>query len=301
MKFAGIEAGGTKFVCVIGDEYGQVFARTQVPTTTPDETMPKVVEFLTAHQQQNPLDAIGIACFGPIDPKLHSPTYGYITSTPKLPWRNYNIVGEIKNTFAVPIQFDTDVNGAALGEYYWGNGQKVDNFIYLTVGTGIGGGVISKGELLHGAMHPEMGHILIPQDGSKDPFPGVCPYHGNCLEGLASGPAIKARWLVDSALDLEQDHPAWDLEAEYLAAALMNYLLCFAPERIILGGGVMKQPHLLPLIQAKTKAKLAGYLENSTIEKIEQTIVLAALGQEAGNIGALALARLAIANVKERK
>ena len=293
MKFAGIEAGGTKFVCVIGDEQGKISARKQIATTTPSETMPELLEFLHQQHQESPLAAIGIACFGPIDLQSKSATYGYITSTPKLPWRYYNIVGAVVEEFNLPVQFDTDVNAAALGEYYWGQGKDIDNFIYLTIGTGIGGGAMVEGKLLHGAMHPEMGHILIPQE-RQDTFPGICPYHGNCLEGLASGPAIKARWQVESALDLGLDHPAWALESDYLARALMNYLLCFSPERIILGGGVMKQPQLLGMIQAKTKANLAKYLENATIADIESTIVLAALGQEAGNIGALALAHRAL-------
>jgi fructokinase len=290
MQLAGIEAGGTKFVIVIGDEHGKVVAREHIPTTTTDETMPSVINFLKQHT----FSALGIACFGPIDPNPESKTYGYITSTPKLSWRNYNILGALKQAFPdTPMHFDTDVNGAALGEHYWGNGRDCKNFIYLTVGTGIGGGVMLEGKLLHGVMHPEMGHVLIPQD-ANDPFPGICPYHGNCLEGLASGPAIKARWHVESALDLAPEHPAWDFEADYLAAALMNYLLCFAPERIILGGGVMKQKQLLPLIQAKTRELLNGYLQNSSIESIEKTIVLAGLGQEAGNMGALALAKLGL-------
>jgi fructokinase len=291
MKLAGIEAGGTKFIIVIGDDQGKVLARSQIPTTTTTETMTQVIDFLKKHE----FSALGVACFGPIDPNPHSPTYGYITSTPKTSWRHYDIVGTLTRALPpVPVFFDTDVNGAALGEYYWGNGKNINNFIYLTVGTGIGGGVMIDGKLLHGTMHPELGHILIPQDLINDPFPGICPYHGNCLEGLASGPAIKSRWDVESALDLHASHPAWDFEADYLAKAMTNYILCFSPERIILGGGVMQQQQLLPLIQAKTKQLLAGYIENQTITSIEKTIVLAALGQEAGNMGALALARLAL-------
>ena len=296
MKLAGIEAGGTKFIVVIGDDQGKVLARSQIPTTTPAETMTQVIDFLKKHE----FSALGVACFGPIDPNPHSKTYGYITSTPKTSWRHYDIIGTLKRALPpTPMSFDTDVNGAALGEYYWGKGKDIDNFIYLTVGTGVGGGVMINGKLLHGAMHPELGHIVIPQDPANDFFAGICPYHGNCLEGLASGPAIKARWEVESALDLHATHPAWDCEADYLAKAMMNYILCFSPERIILGGGVMKQEQLLPLIQAKTKQLLAGYIENKTISAIEDTIVLAALGQEAGNMGALALARLALTDPKK--
>lgn len=291
MRFAGVEAGGTKFICVIGDETGKIFARLQIPTTTPEETMPQILNFLKKHHAESPLDAIGIACFGPIDPNPKSSTYGFITSTPKVAWRNFNIVASVSGALPVRVNFDTDVNGAALGEYFWGHGQGLNDFIYLTVGTGIGGGVMVDGKLLHGAMHPEMGHMFVPQDLSIDVFAGVCPYHGNCLEGLASGPALKARWNVESALDLPPDHSAWEIEAQYLAYAMANYILCFSPERIILGGGVMKQKHLLPLIQEKTKKILAGYIQNSTVNDIENTIVLAALEQEAGSLGALALAR----------
>lgn len=291
MQLAGIEAGGTKFVVVIGDDQGKIKAREQIPTTTPEETLNSVIDFLRQHE----FKALGIASFGPIDPNPLSKTYGYITSTPKISWRNCNLVGILQDAFPnTPMCFDTDVNGAALGEYYFGHGQGYNNFVYLTIGTGIGGGLMINGQLVHGAMHPEMGHILIPQDKSNDPFPGLCPYHGNCFEGLASGPAIKKRWGVDSALDLTIDHPAWDFESDYIAAAMMNYLLCFSPERIILGGGVMKQKQLLPLIHNKTKKLLNGYLQNKSITHIEQTIVLAALGQEAGNMGALALAKSAL-------
>lgn len=294
MRFAGIEAGGTKFVCVIGNEEGRISTRMQIPTTTPAETMPQVLEFLLKCHQEKPLDALGIACFGPIDPNPKSLTYGSITSTPKLAWRNFNIVEAVTKLINVPIRFDTDVNGAALGEYYWGQARGLSDFIYLTIGTGIGGGIMMDGKLLHGTMHPEMGHLFIPQDKLMDPFAGICPYHGNCLEGLASGPAIKARWNVESALDLAFDHQAWKFEAHYLAYAMANYILCFAPERIILGGGVMKQEQLLPMIHAETKKILAGYIQNQSVEHIEDTIVLAGLAQEAGNVGALALAHLAL-------
>lgn len=289
MQLAGIEAGGTKFVVVIGDEHGKVIAREQFATTIPDETMTEVMAFLKTQE----FAALGVASFGPIDPNPKSKTYGYITSTPKISWRNYDILGTLKKALPqIPMQFDTDVNGAALGEHYWGEARGIEHFIYLTIGTGIGGGAMIHGKLLHGVMHAEMGHMLIPQDKVNDPFPGICPYHGNCFEGLASGPAIKERWGVDSALDLPIDHPAWDFESDYIAAAMMNYILCFAPEKIILGGGVMKQTQLLPLIHEKTKKLLNGYIQNNSVAHIEKTIVLAGLGQEAGNLGALALAKL---------
>lgn len=294
MRLIGVEAGGTKFVCVLGNEKGEVQDHVHIPTTTPDITLKAVVQFIEKHQGHALIDAIGIGAFGPIDPDTHSKTYGFITSTPKPGWRDCNIIGTIASHFKLPIGFDTDVNAAALGEHYWGNGRDCRHLIYLTVGTGIGGGVILEGSLQHGMMHTEMGHILIPHDRKKDPFEGICPYHHDCLEGLASGPAIKTRWHVDSALDLPEDHKAWDLESDYLAYAMANYILCFSPERIILGGGVMKQKQLLAKIHEKTVKFLGGYIENKSVWNIQETIVLAALGQEAGNIGALALAKQAL-------
>lgn len=294
MRLIGIEAGGTKFVCVLGNDKGEVQDMLQIPTQEPQVTLEAVIRFIEKHHGKIPVDAIGIGAFGPIDPDPDSATYGYITSTPKLDWRNCNIVGKITEYFNVPVGFDTDVNAAALGELYWGNGQGYKHLIYLTVGTGIGGGIILNGELQHGMMHAEMGHVLIPHDSIKDPFAGICPYHKDCLEGLASGPAIKARWQVNSAMDLPENHFAWELESDYLASAIVNYILCFSPQRIILGGGVMKQKHLLREIQAKTVKLLNGYIQNSSVSKIADTIVLAALGQEAGNIGALALAKWAL-------
>ena len=208
-----------------------------------------------------------------------------------LAWENCNIVGVLQAALPnTPIGFDTDVNVALLGEMRWGHAVGLTDALYLTVGTGIGGGVLVNGELLHGVMHAEMGHVLIPHDRVKDPFAGCCPYHHDCLEGLASGPALKARWHVDSAMHLPEDHPAWDLEADYLAAAMVNYLLCFSPQKIILGGGVMKQAHLLSMVQQKTRHLLQGYLKNSSIDDIEQTIVQAKLGQNAGALGSLAFA-----------
>lgn len=294
MRLIGIEAGGTKFVCVLGNDKGEVEDSIQIPTEMPEVTLKHVIAFIRKHEKTAPIDAIGIGAFGPIDPKRSSKTYGYITSTPKPGWANCNIVGAIKKEFPVPIWFDTDVNAAALGELYWGNGQGCKHLMYITIGTGVGGGLILNGELQHGLMHLEMGHMLIPHNREKDPYEGYCPYHKDCLEGLASGPAIKDRWKVESALLLPQDHVAWDIESDYLAYAMANCILCYSPERIILGGGVMKQPQLLPMVREKTLAFLAGYIQNRSIEHIEKTIVLAALGQEAGNIGALALAKLAL-------
>ncbi len=290
MRLAGIEAGGTKFICVIGNEQGEVEDRLEIPTETPDITLARITDFLLQHHRQKPLEALGIGCFGPIDPLPHSPHYGCVTSTPKLAWKNCNVVKMIHAALPIPIGFDTDVNVALLGEMHWGHAAGLTDVIYLTVGTGIGGGVAVNGQLLHGVMHAEIGHLLIPHDRIKDPYAGCCPYHGDCLEGLASGPSLKARWQVNSALELPEDHVAWDLEAEYLGLAMVNYLLCFSPQKIILGGGVMKQQHLLAKIHQKTRQLMKGYLKNQSIDHLEETIVLAKLGQDAGALGSLAFA-----------
>ena len=291
---AGIEGGGTKFVAMIGNDQGDVLHRERFPTTTPDETMPLVLDYFMRQQAEYPFAAIGIGSFGPVDPDPKSLTYGHITTTPKAGWMNYDLVGDVAQAFDVPIGFNTDVNAAALGEYYWGAAQGLTDFLYVTIGTGIGGGAMVGGRLLHGAMHPEMGHMHVPQDHERDPFEGICPYHKNCLEGLASGPALKARWQVESAMDLLPAHVAWELEAEYLGSAVSNWILTFSPQKIILGGGVMKQKQLLSMIHKKVLEYLAGYVENDTIKCIQETVVLPGLGDNAGGCGALALAKQAL-------
>ena len=288
--FAGIEAGGTKFVCAVGDGEGKILHRVTIPTTTPDETLPKIIEFFKGIEGH--IAAFGIGSFGPIDAHVGSPTYGYITSTPKIAWVNYNLLGAIQNAFNVPTGFTTDVTTAALGEYEWGAAQKLTNFVYMTVGTGIGAASIINGKSIPGMGHQEMGHMLIPHDQERDPFPGICPYHHDCLEGLACGGAIKQRWEVPSALDLPADHPAWNLQADYLAAALMNCILTLAPERIIMGGGVMRQMHLFPKIRDRVLQKLNDYVTASIlVDHIDEYIVPPGLADRAGVAGAIALAR----------
>jgi fructokinase len=283
-----IEAGGTKFVCAIGTEKGEILEKVSFLTKTPGETLKKVVEFFLDKK----IEAIGIGCFGPIDLDENSETYGYITSTPKPDWSNYNILGELKKHFDIPMSFDTDVNGAALGEIKWGSAIGLDSVIYLTVGTGIGGGIYSGGKLVHGMTHPETGHILVKREENDD-YKGKCPYHGDCLEGMASGPAIEQRWGV-KAYELEENHRAWDLEAYYLAQGLINYILIMSPKKIILGGGVMKQKQLFPLIRKKVVQTLNGYVFHKNIlENIEEYIVPPKLGDNAGICGGLALAKLA--------
>ncbi|WP_280521357.1 ROK family protein [Paenibacillus mangrovi] len=287
-----IEAGGTKFVCGIGKEDGTVLERTSFPTTTPEETMAQVVAFF----QNKGVEAIGIGSFGPIDPVKGSPTYGRITTTPKPYWSNFDFVGHMSSHFQVPIEFDTDVNGAALGEYTWGAAQGLDSCLYITVGTGIGAGAVVGGELIHGLSHPEMGHILVRRH-PDDKFEGFCPYHGDCLEGVAAGPSLSKRWGVPGA-DLTPDHPAWEMEAYYLAQALMNYILILSPQKIVMGGGVMKQQQLFPLIHTKLQELLSGYVQLPAIsEHIADYIVSPQLGDNAGLCGALALAKKALAAV----
>ena len=247
--YGAIEAGGTKFVCLVGSGPDDIRAETRFPTTTPEATLRNALEFLRAEQvRQGPLAAVGIASFGPVDLHPGSATFGFITSTPKPGWANVDVAGAARAALGVPVGFDTDVNAAGLAEWRWGAAQGLDSVLYLTVGTGIGGGGLMDGRLLHGLVHPEMGHIRIPHDLQLDPFPGVCPFHGDCLEGLACGPAIKARW-QQPAEELPHDHPAWPLEARYLALALVNFICTLSPRRIVVGGGVMSNPRLLPMIR----------------------------------------------------
>lgn len=287
----GIEAGGTKFVCAVGTGRDDIQAETRFPTTTPAETIGRAIAFFQAQQaNRGPLAAIGIAAFGPLDPNPQSPTYGYITTTPKPGWANADFAGAVARVLSVPVGFDTDVNGAALGEWRWGAAQGLDTFIYLTIGTGIGGGVMVNGQLLHGLIHPEMGHISLPHDWAVDPYAGRCPYHGDCLEGMAAGPAIGDRW-GQPAFELPAGHPAWALEAHYLALALRTFICTLSPQRIILGGGVMEQPQLFPLVRQKTQAVLNGYVQSPAIlQQIDSYIVPPGLGNRAGVLGAMALA-----------
>jgi fructokinase len=285
--YAGLEAGGTKFVCLIANGPDKILAQARFPTGPPLETLPKVIEFFVAHR---PFAALGIAAFGPCDLDPGSPTYGHITTTPKPGWENVDLLGIFRRAFAVPVGFDTDVNAAALGEWTWGAGQGLDSLVYVTVGTGIGGGGVINGRTLHGLVHPEMGHIRVPRV-SGDSFAGNCPYHGDCLQGLAAGPAIEARW-GRKAEDLPPDHPAWDLEASYLALAVNDLICVLSPRRIILGGGVMNRGHLFPLIRRKVQGLLSGYIRSaSVLERMEEFIVPPGLEERSGALGAIALAR----------
>ncbi len=288
----GIEAGGTKFVCAVGTGPDDIRAETRITTSKPDETIAHAVDFLRTEQARHgPLAAVGIASFGPIDPDPASVSFGHITSTPKPGWSNTDLVGPVRQALNVPVGFDTDVNVAALGEQHWGAGQGLDDLAYLTIGTGIGGGGIVGGQLMHGLIHPEMGHMRIPHDLQADPYPGHCPFHGDCLEGLACGPAISDRW-KQPADSLPVDHPAWPLEAHYLALALVNVICTLSPRRIVLGGGVMANQQLYPLVRSKVQSLLNRYVQSPAIlDDVEQYIVAPALGNRSGVLGAFALAQ----------
>lgn len=291
--FGGIEAGGTKFVCAVGSGPNDIRAQMRFPTTTPTETLSRASAFFNEQARQGELVALGVASFGPIDPDPASAGFGQITTTPKPGWAYTDVVGALQQALGVPVGFDTDVNGAGLAEHRWGAAQGLDTFIYLTVGTGVGGGGMVGGRLMHGLIHPEMGHIRIPHNPIDDPFPGTCPYHGDCLEGLASGPALETRW-QQSAATLPPDHPAWELEAHYLALALTNFICTLSPQRILLGGGVMNQSQLLPRIRSKVLTLLHGYVQAPAIlEHIDTYIAAPALGNRAGVLGAMALAMAA--------
>jgi fructokinase len=274
--FGGIEAGGTKFVCGVGTGPDDLLT-TQIPTGSPEATVAEAVAWI-GEKSAGRLNAVGIGSFGPVD--LNG---GYITSTPKAAWRNYHLAGAIGRGLGVPVRFDTDVNAAVLGEARWGAARGISNCLYLTIGTGIGGGAIVRGQILHGLTHPEMGHIRIPHDSVADPFAGGCPYHGDCLEGLASGPAIQARWGMPG-WDLPRDHPAWVLEARYLALGIANLVCTLSPERILIGGGVMRQTQLYEMVRREVERILAGYVEKLPL------ITPPGLGEFAGVLGALALA-----------
>lgn len=289
--YGGIEAGGTKFVCMVGSDPTHVIDETRFPTVYPDETIRQAVMFFEPYLKRGELAAVGIASFGPLDLNPTSPTYGYITTTPKPNWNQVDLRGRIQKALNLPVAFDTDVNAAAFGEQYWiPENQKMDPFAYMTVGTGIGVGILRKGHPLHGMMHTEIGHAAVPHNLERDPFQGICPYHGDCLEGLASGPAMFKRWGMN-AESLPDDHPGWDLEAEYIALALTNLIYFFSPRRIVLGGGVSQHLGFLPAVRSKVLRLLNGYIHSKIIlDKIDEFIVSPRLGNQSGVLGAIAMA-----------
>lgn len=288
MRLGALEAGGTKMVCAIGDESGKIYEQVSIPTETPEITMPKLI----AYFEERNVEALGIGCFGPIDPDKKSETYGYITSTPKLAWADYNIVGTMEKSLKVPVGFDTDVNGSVLGEVTFGQAKGKNCVVYVTIGTGVGAGIYIEGKLLHGMLHPEAGHILLTQR-EDDTYEGTCPYHKTCLEGLAAGPAIEARW-GRKAVELKDDARVWDLEAYYIAQAIVNYILILSPQMIILGGGVMHQEQLFPQIRSYVKKMMNGYIKTKEMADLDHYIVPASLNDDQGIMGALELGRRAL-------
>jgi fructokinase len=290
-----VEAGGSKFVCAVGTGPDDLRDATRFPTTTPEETIGRVTAFFQSHRDRASLTAVGVAAFGPVDLDPASPTYGFVTSTPKPGWSGTDLAGAIGRALGLPIGFDTDVNGAGLAEWRWGAGRRLGSVLYVTVGTGVGGGLIVDGRPLHGLLHPEMGHMRLPRDPARDPFAGCCPYHGDCLEGLACGVAMEQRW-GQRAEDLPEDHQAWDLEAEYLALACHNWIVTLSPEKIIFGGSVMGHALLLARVRRRTRELLADYVQASQVlDDIDDYIVAPSLGSRSGVLGAIALAARAFA------
>jgi len=289
MRYGALEGGGTKMVMAVMDENMNILARETIPTRTPDETMPEMIAFFKKHE----IDALGIGCFGPLDLRKESPTYGYITVTPKLAWCNYPLVPEFEKALKVPCFIDTDVNAAALCEAEMGAGKGLKNCVYVTIGTGVGAGVVCEGNLVHGLMHPEWGHFLLSPH-QDDPTPeGFCPYHKGCVEGLIAGPAIEKRWGI-SAKELAPDHPAWKLEAHYLAQMCVSALMMISTEKIILGGGVMGQSHLFPMVRKEVMDMLGGYIH--CLKDADDLIVPPACFPDSGLLGSGLLAKKGMEN-----
>lgn len=291
---AAIEAGGTKFVCGIGTGPHDMRDVVRIPTTTPQDTLGAVTRYLsTAKSKHGPFSAIGVGSFGPIDLDPKSETFGYITSTPKPGWQFTKIVPMLSERYNVPVAWDTDVNAAAMAEFLWGAGQETDPLIYITVGTGVGGGVLINGQLLHGLLHPEIGHLLVPPPRNSTAIQQAChcPFHKSCVEGYVSGSALATRWGV-KADALPPDHPAWEEVADVMAHALMNLTLSLCPKRIILGGGVMSQEHILPLIRGQLKKLNNNYLRVPELGRnLDEFIVPPGLGARSGLLGAMALGK----------
>jgi fructokinase len=294
MSIGGIEAGGTRWTCAVGVGDGEVERSESFPTTTPPETLGRATRFFAAVPD---LEAVGVGAFGPVEVNRSSPRWGTITTTPKPGWCNTDVVTPLAEALGVPIALDTDVNAAAVGEWRHGAARGLDTFVYVTVGTGIGGGAFANGRPVHGLLHPEVGHMLIPHDRGRDPFPGSCPFHRDCLEGLASGTALRERWGRPG--EELTDPEAWELEAEYLALGLANVVLVLAAERIVLGGGVGAAPGLLPRIRARLLDVLGGYVDAPPlVDAIDEYLVAPGLGPRSGVVGAIELARDAVGQAR---
>jgi fructokinase len=291
MLYGSIEAGGTKFRCAVGRDPQSIVGEVRFATRAPEETLEEAAAFFRPFVESGQVGRVGLGSFGPVDLDPESATYGYITSTPKPGWQNTDIHGRLEEKLGVPVVMDTDVNAAALGEYEWGAGRGKDPCLYLTVGTGIGGGLVKDGKPYFGLLTPEMGHVRIPHDLRVDPFPGACPFHGDCLEGLAAGPAIEKRMGKRGEL-LAEDDPFWEIEAGYLADALMNYIVVASPRIIIVGGGVMKQQAVWRSLRSNLQERLNGYLRHEMLlERMEEYVVPPELGDRAGVMGGIVLAR----------
>lgn len=284
MIYGALEAGGTKMVCAIGDETGRIIEQISVPTTTPDETMPAIIDYF----KDKNIKALGIACFGPVDLDKSSETYGHFLKTPKLAWRDFDMVGTMKNALSVPIGFDTDVNGSLLGEVTWGAAKGVSDVIYITIGTGVGGGIWTNGGLVHGMLHPELGHMKLIKP-ANDTYECRCPYHDSCFEGLSCGLAVEERWNA-KARDLADKDEVWELESYYIAQALTNLIFILSPKKIILGGGIMHQMQLFPLIRKKVLENINDYIVTKELEDIDNYIIPAGLNDDQGIMGAIKLA-----------
>ena len=285
-----IEAGGTKVLCAVADRSGHVLDQIRIPTTTPSETLGAASAFFdNAIAERGPLAALAIGSFGPLSLNPVAADYGSITSTPKPGWQDVDLLGHFQRTIDAPMTLDTDVNAAAVGERLFGSGRGLDTFCYVTVGTGIGVGLLIGGAPHGGANHPEAGHICLPRAPGDTDFTGICPFHGNCLEGMASGPAMKARWGCAAEM-LADDHPGWDMEADYLAGLCATLTYVVRPDRIILGGGVMAGPSMYERVRAGLRTKLAGYDTSMTLLDMDDYVAVPTAGASAGLTGALALA-----------
>ncbi len=291
--FIGIEGGGTKYKIVAASDPENVLCRTTIPTTSPEETISKIISFLVPLLADNAdrIRAIGLGQFGPIQVNPAAQDYGAILNTPKAGWCGVNLISELRKITSLPIALDTDVNAAAMGELHYGAGQGLSDFFYITIGTGIGGALILNKRIVHGLLHPELGHMLVPHNTGNDPFEGICRFHKDCFEGLASGPALLARW-KKPAETLTEDHQAWDLESTYIAQALVNLFLTVMPQRFILGGGIMQQRHLFPRISRKFCQLINDYIDVlKIIPEMDQYIRPPHLDHDAGMFGAIALAK----------
>lgn len=283
--FGGLETGGTTWCAVVGTGPGDVRDSIEFATEDPGATIDKAIAFFAGHD----LAAVGIGSFGPVDRNPRSPWWGHITTTPKPRWSFVDLAGPMGQALGVPIGFDTDVNAAALGEHRWGAAQDVETFCYITVGTGIGGAMMIEGRLIGGAMHPEVGHQGVLRDLEQDDFAGICPFHGDCWEGLANAPSLIARWGV-LPHELPDDHVAWDIEAQHLAQGLANLVYIVSPQRIILGGGVMRRTGLHARVREKLAAIVNGYVGlPASVAGLEAFVCPPGLGARSGSLGALAL------------